>query len=92
MTISEIFRESKGIAYRISQQRKDQATFDYTQAVLIGRIMGTVLSGKGKVPRMEEVYGFVYTEEELQEMKNKANREKIEAFMRQFNARYEKGE
>ncbi len=92
MTIAEVIRESKGIIYRHDVALKEKAHFDYTLAVLTGRIFGTVMSGKGKIPKFMEAYDFVYTEEEKQEIKNAEQAQRIRAFVEHFNANYKEGE
>lgn len=90
MTIDEIKEVVDGFTYR----QQMQASFDYQLANLIGISVGRCVSNKVKLPKFEEAYSFLFTNEEIQkleEQKKRAEQIKQEneflAFVNKHNAK-----
>lgn len=78
MSIAEVARALKAYQKKITLEQKQKASFDYAHAMLLGKIISHVISGKGKPPRLYDVYPELFKEER--------QRSSINAFIARANA------
>lgn len=96
MTIAEVIRaiESKQKREKIKAQEK--ASYDYIQANLIGKIVSIILTGKGVIPKIEEVYNELFDdvieerEAKLKEKQAELSALRFRQFAQSFNKRINK--
>lgn len=84
MTIAEFDRavESKE---RVDKMRaKEQASFDYILADLMGRSISRIYSSSAKLPELAEVYPSLFDSEEIQQQKQVKKDELSAIRFRQF--------
>ena len=97
-TLKEIKLLIKAYNDRISDNLKIQAQMDYTSNLTLANFIGTMLSKDSKPPEFEELYSFLYTDEEVEEIQDAKERAEQErqmkiqqaywkAFAEQFNAK-----
>lgn len=60
MTLAEIKRELMAISKRRENRIKEQAQLDYSLAMTIISGVGTILSGKGQMPKLYQVYPSLF--------------------------------
>lgn len=73
MTLGEIQREADGINFRHKQRLSEQAQMDYTQAIIFGRCIGSMLDSSCTIPSFEEAYPSLVDHEAVEkESSNKA--------------------
>lgn len=68
MSLKEVNLFILGIQQKQKNEQQTQAYFDYTLASLITRGTSTVLGGKGKFPKFEEVYSSILGEQSDDEL------------------------
>lgn len=78
-TLGDVKLLMKAHQERQMEQLKLQAQMDYTQSITIANFVGCMFSKDAKPPSFEELYSFLYSKEELQEIdeaKEEAKRQK----------------
>ena len=78
-TLGDVKLLMKAHQERQMEQLKLQAQMDYTQSITIANFVGCMFSKDAKPPQFEELYSFLYSKEELQEIdeaKEEAKRQK----------------
>ena len=78
-TLGDIKLLMKAHQEREMEQLKLQAQMDYTQSVSIANFVACMFSKEAQPPKFEELYSFLYSKEELQEIdeaKEEAKRQK----------------
>ena len=60
MTVAEVVRESKGIAYRKEQSNKEVANMVWLLPQLIGASIGTMFDKNAKYPEIEQVFPTLF--------------------------------
>ena len=74
----------EGMSFRKEQERREKANFDYLQAMTLGKYISVILTGKGDVPSMSDVYPNIFSKEQTSSVNN------FIAFTKSFNARFKK--
>ena len=93
MTIGEACR----VLDAYNERRRDQAYFDYTQAMTVGLFVSSMFSSKAP-PKLEDVYpDFFKEDKEEDERREQEKRDAASAanfinFANAFNKRYENGD
>lgn len=67
-TLGDIKLLMKAHQERQMEQLKLQAQMDYTQSITIANFVACMFSKDAQAPKFEELYSFLYTKEELQEI------------------------
>ena len=78
-TLGDVKLLMKAHQERQMEQLKLQAQMDYTQSITIANFVGCMFSKDAQPPKFEELYSFLYSKEELQEIdeaKEEAKRQK----------------
>ena len=78
-TLGDVKLLMKAHQERQMEQLKLRAQMDYTQSITIANFVGCMFSKDAQPPKFEELYSFLYTKEELQEIdeaKEEAKRQK----------------
>ena len=93
MTIAEIRRIAESRNRTKLRDMKEKAVFDYNLANLIGVSISRVYSKSNKYPSIEEAYPTLFTEEEIEKVKEQNRIEKsvanFRAFADRFNQKFE---
>lgn len=76
MTVGELSRWIDSKRRCLEREAKEQASFNYIQADLIGRSIARIYSKNSKMPSLAEVYPNLFTTEELEE-KEMERRDKL---------------
>lgn len=77
----------EGMSFRKEQERREKANFDYLQAMTLGKYISVILTGKGDVPSISDVYPNIFSKEEEKQTSSVNN---FIAFAKSFNARFKK--
>ena len=78
-TLGDVKLLMKAHQERQMEQLKLQAQMDYTQSITIANFVACMFSKEAQPPKFEELYSFLYSKEELQEIdeaKEEAKRQK----------------
>ena len=78
-TLGDVKLLMKAHQERQMEQLKLQAQMDYTQSITIANFVACMFSKDAQPPKFEELYSFLYSKEELQEIdeaKEEAKRQK----------------
>lgn len=90
MTIAELDRYCESQQRIFIRQQRDQASFDYILADLIGRSVARTMSSSNKMPSVAEMYPSLFDTEEIQE-KIQEKKENLSALrFKQFAQSYNK--
>lgn len=84
MTYAEVEREIESIKQRNLERAKEQATFDYILADLIGRSVSRIHSSSNKMPSIADVYPSLFVAAEIEEQMQAKKMELSEIRFRQF--------
>lgn len=60
--------------------------------IILGKVVGIVLGGKGQIPSIEECYPKLYDKEAIEEKRQMQSIANFRNFANAFNARYENKE
>lgn len=96
MTIAELNRFIESYNRTKKQEAREKAAFDYIQAGLIGRSVASYFSKIG-IPPIEEVYYYLFTDNEEVEQKKQEKQKAInelsalrfKQFANSFNKKYQ---
>lgn len=95
MTFAEIERKIESYNRTYSAKQKEQATFDYVLADLIGRSVARVYNSANKMPALYEAYPSLFNkeaeEERIQIEKDKLSAARFRQFAQFMNKKFEEG-
>ena len=86
LTIGEIRRLAESYYLNQRERLKEQAEMDYIQARVIASNVSSILSDKNKPPLLEEVYGHLFTEDEIEKMKTSREEQRQERTRQELEA------
>lgn len=86
LTIGEIRRLAESYYLNQRERLKEQAEMDYIQARVIASNISSILSDKNKPPLLEEVYGHLFTEDEIEKMKTSREEQRQERTRQELEA------
>lgn len=78
-------------------EAKEKAGFDYMLSGLIGKHISMILTGKGSMPPIEEVYPTIFAEEqrakeaEIEQQKMNLSALRFKQFAQSYNNKFNKG-
>ena len=91
MTLAELERAIDSKKRIINQKQKQQATFDYVLADLIGRSIARIHSSTNNLPKISEIYPTLFdeieVEENIQAKKDELSATRFKIFAQSFNNR-----
>lgn len=95
-TLGELERLMKSKQRRQKAEAKEQASYDYILADMIGRSVSRLYSSSSKMPDISEVYPTLFESKELEEKKQEQKAElstlRFKQFANSFNKRFKGGE
>lgn len=95
MTIAELDRAVESKNRILKREAKERATFDYIQAMLIGRAFAQTMSSGATFPELHEVYPAIFDaesrKEAQQEQKMQLSALRFIQFAQSYNQNYKGG-
>lgn len=96
MTFAELDRVADSYNRVQKRKAKEKATFDYIQAMLVGKAIATTLSKGATFPELHEVYPALFNvkqiEAERQEARDNASAIRFKLFVNAFNSTLKGGQ
>lgn len=86
LTVGEIKRLAESYHLEEKEHFKRQAEMDYIQSNLIASNVSTIFSNKNKILSFEEVYGHLFTEDEIEKMKTSREEQRQERTRQELEA------
>lgn len=92
MTFGEVFRAVESYNRVMERRQKEQASFDYILADLIGRSIARTQHSANKMPDISDAYPALFSSQEVQEQKEQKQAElsalRFKQFANSFNQRF----
>lgn len=86
LTVGEMKRLAESYHLEETEHFKRQAEMDYIQSNLIASNVSTIFSNKNKILSFEEVYGHLFTEDEIEKMKTSREEQRQERTRQELEA------
>lgn len=86
LTVGEMKQLAESYHLEEKEHFKRQAEMDYIQSNLIASNVSTIFSNKNKILSFEEVYGHLFTEDEIEKMKTSREEQRQERTRQELEA------